>query len=840
MIVDAVVVIHAIAIFLIFLQVAGMVTKQESYERKLMIIADICVIIQNFGFILEMTSKNLELSLQAIRVEYFGSIWTGYLFMLFMYHFCKLEVAKSLKRLIFGSLCMVLAVILSNDVTHLYYLDASYVSDGVMPHVKLSYGPVFYIFLFIMFINLCACIRCYYLFRKNNPYVEKKRLSLMRVVISASFVPFLCVIFYSSKILGSYDPTPLTLLVSVYYVNYIMDKDDLFDVVSSAKERVIDNMDDALIIIDENRYVRGYNNAALSIFPKLQSMQTEEKVFDIPELKSDIFENKNLNELKINGRYYDVHINPIFDDNNVERGYNLLFFEVTKMYEFVSQIVSMKEEAEEKQNQSKEFLSNISHEIRTPMNAIIGLSDLIIEESVGRKVYNLAVDIKNASTHLVTIFDDILELSQIESGKMALVEDNYYPQILFKDIENMTFFQTSRKGLVFKEKINNEMPFKLYGDSRRVQNIITSFIDASIKYTESGFVSLSVDYELLGDDKVQLIFVIENSGESIPFSDVNEVFNNYLKFNSDEYGKVESIGLTLNISRNFAKLMDGDIIVENNVNQNGEGCRFTITIIQQVVDERPIALNPVKREEQVDEDRKPFKSPATKVLVVDDNKINRKVAEGIMGIYDLNISLAESGAQAIELCNENDFDIIFMDHMMPEMDGVETARRIFKMGYSGEMVALTANTLPEAKKMFLANGFNSFIAKPIDQNTLYDVLEKSIPMERRIYLEENEKNGENWKNADISKGTYETMVETFAKKTSSKVNEEEIAIEYIKMAKKSLDDMESEQALKKLEEILGLEISDSLRVQVQSAIKALDNFDDDKAIEVIDSVLEDA
>ena len=240
------------------------------------------------------------------------------------------------------------------------------------------------------------------------------------------------------------------------------------------------------------------------------------------------------------------------------------------------------------------FLANMSHEIRTPMNAIVGMSELIIEESCEDKIGNYAVDIKTAALNLLAIINDILDLSKVESGKMVLVNENYYVQTLLNDTMNLIQMQAEQKGLQLKVKVADDIPRQLYGDEGRIRQILINIINNAVKFTTEGYVSIDTSSRYISDDMIELKFIIEDTGMGIKEEDLAAIFESFRQLDMNRNRKIEGTGLGLAITKQLVTMMQGDIQVES---EYGKGTRFTIIIQQKVIDKRVISEKNIVSEE---------------------------------------------------------------------------------------------------------------------------------------------------------------------------------------------------------------------------------------------------
>ena len=373
-----------------------------------------------------------------------------------------------------------------------------------------------------------------------------------------------------------------------------------------------------------------------------------------------------------------------------------------------------------------------------------------------RKVYEYACDIKSASRNLLTLINDILDLSKVEAGRMELVMAEYHVKSLADEVLNMMDVVASQRGIELKREFDMTIPCRYLGDEGRVRQILINILNNALKFTKQGYVKLSVT-GVQGEtaDAERLLFRISDTGCGIRKEDLNDIFDNFKQVDSKRNRTVEGTGLGLSITKRLVELMQGTIEVES---VYGEGTTFTVAIPQKIVDHRPvseIAAVDVRREEKLE----PFIAEDCKVLVVDDNAVNRKIARIFMQSYGLEINEAESGAAAIALVRQTRYDIIFMDHMMPEMDGIEAVQIIrSECGENGKMpvvIALSANAMEGVRETFLENGFQDFIAKPLDRRPLHEALLRWIPREK---ISASEAWLDIWKVDDSRKTAFQKIV----------------------------------------------------------------------------------
>ena len=393
-------------------------------------------------------------------------------------------------------------------------------------------------------------------------------------------------------------------------------------------------------------------------------------------------------------------------------------------------IYNSKKRADDATRLKSSFLANMSHEIRTPMNTIIGMSDILLNSKLKTKDMDYVKDINFTAKSLLSIINDILDMSKIEAGKMKLSLAHYNFNMLVDNVASMFLFMAKEKGLEFRFEKTGNLPATLYGDDIRLRQVLTNILGNAIKYTEKGFVEFSINLIKVEsnsnrqkeDNKIQ--FVIKDSGIGISEDVIPKLYHAFEQSKSDKNRYISGTGLGLIISKTYIEMMGGSISVESKLK---EGSVFTVLI--------PLVEGIFTQIKQENYDSKTnfINAPEANVLVVDDNEFNLRVALGLLKLFGINAKTASSGKEAISMVKENDFDIIFMDHMMPEMDGIETTKEIRKLGdkyYKIPIIALTANAIQGASEMFIANDFNGFISKPIDINVFRNTLVEFLPSEK--------------------------------------------------------------------------------------------------------------
>ena len=386
----------------------------------------------------------------------------------------------------------------------------------------------------------------------------------------------------------------------------------------------------------------------------------------------------------------------------------------------LTKVENGRKEAEIANKAKTEFLSNISHEIRTPMNTILGFSQALLEENKLTEdiVKRDAVNIREASANLLELINNILDISRIESGKEIIDTKDYKLEDLLMEVNSIIFSKISKDVLEFKINVDPNIPTMYNGDSNKLYKILINVLLNAITHTKFGSVSLDVGGAYVGDS-FKLSFVISNNGHEMTEAEFNKSFEDFAEGTSTN-SAVDSVKLGLIVAKRLIEIVDGTIDFKN---EKGKGTRYIISIDQKVIDDMRIGNLFI---ESKFSDDKAYDFSNKKVLVVDDNKINLKLAERLLSQFNMNIKTAENGKECIDLVKNNSYDIILLDHMMPELDGVATVHILRESGITTPVIALTANSYTGSKDNYIKEGFTDYLAKPIRYKDLYRLLAKYL------------------------------------------------------------------------------------------------------------------
>lgn len=424
------------------------------------------------------------------------------------------------------------------------------------------------------------------------------------------------------------------------------------------------------------------------------------------------------------------------------------------------------DEARAATKSKSDFLSNMSHEIRTPLNSVLGMNELILREAKDESIINYACNVESSGKMLLSLINDILDFSKIESGKMEIIPVRYQIASVVNDTVNMLSRRFEEKGLELKINADSQIPNCLFGDEVRIRQILTNIMTNAVKYTDFGSVTLTAGFEKLPEDSIMLILSVKDTGRGIKEEDRKKLFSGFTRVDQVRNRNIEGTGLGLSITSRLVSMMNGTIEVES---VYGEGSDFIVKLPQKVISAEPSGdfCTIAERTPDRGKYRESFTAPEARVLVTDDNKSNLLVAKGLLKPTKIQVDCASSGFECISRLKANKYDVLLLDHMMPEMDGIETLKKIREENLAPGMpiVALTANAVSGARDMYVEYGFEDYLAKPIAGNSLEKMILKLLPQELVHITDESA--------AEETSETNET-----ADKSHSKLIEKSVAMTY--------------------------------------------------------------
>lgn len=607
--------------------------------------------------------------------------------------------------------------------------------------MSYQFEPNFWFFAYniytaIVFINIAVIV--FYMFRKHTRTYQKvlarkiviSELGLFFGVLLDTFCPMFGLGAFPGSSLGQALCVMMLFPVILFTNRSHINISNLAQYIYTASEAPI-------LIIDNSGCPQIANDSAFSFFNKTPEELTHLHILDIFDINTTLLStNNDTSKLEcsclLNKSFCSLRFSRISDMYGDLLGFIIVITDLTDKQQMIQQLETERNRANSANEAKSSFLAKMSHEIRTPINAILGMDEMILRESSTDSISRYALDIKSAGKSLLSIINDILDFSKIESGKMELIEDTYSLGTMIHDLVNVLSVKAENKGLSMNILLAPDTPSQLYGDEVRIRQIITNILNNAIKYTEKGSVTLDIHWEKSEPDFITLIICVQDTGIGIREEEIDHLFQAFQRADPHKTHTIEGTGLGLSIVQRFVELMHGTIEVTS---EYGKGSCFTVQLPQKIMDNTPVgALSdfdcaqsaPVHTETQ-------RTAPDARVLIVDDNRVNIAVLKGLLKRTKVQVDCVQSGAACLEKVKSQAYHIIYLDHMMPEMDGIETLKHLKEMPDNASrdaiVIALTANAIVGAKEEYLSIGFHDYLSKPIESGQLEEMLFSYLPAE---------------------------------------------------------------------------------------------------------------
>lgn len=713
--------------------------KQDTNYKNELLLTVACCMVALVAKCIYIAGGSEETMIAIGKLEYLGKCFANFCILSFLIRWRNLQLPKGLMNSVLMLNMFFYAVIVTCDRHHLYYKSyglkpSKYILDGYS--LEISPAPLYYVYMIFLLAeiiaSLCIILSSYFA-RKNMPH----RFTLHFYLFIAMLSPMLLLL---SRILGIFkgdDPTPLGMFLACIFMSVSVIKYGLFDPVKTAKNHVIEELKEGIVVTDDQKNILYANPMALSIF---ETVKKAGGFYNTKSIYNKISSSAD-GHFDWLGQHYKVDELEMSKDNFTQ-GYMLTIVDITDLIEQNNKMKELVEQAEIANQAKSAFVSNISHEIRTPMNSIIGMAEVMLRSSRDGREREYLNNIYRSGQALLNIINDVLDFSKIESGKMELVDENYSVNSLLHDLKITMQSQVDKKPIELIYEIDDRIPCKLNGDSGRIRQVVMNLINNAIKYTEKGSVKFSVIMSKYHDDIVELDFFVKDTGIGIKKEDLKLLFNSFQRVDLKKNRRIEGTGLGLVISRNLVHMMGGEIGVKS---EYGSGSTFYFSIVQKVVDATPISE--CKHEDEVNstivnECENMFIAPSARILLVDDNKPNQFVACELLKPLQLQIDTADDGRQAVAMIQRYHYDLVLMDHMMPVMDGIEATKAVRALADDEyrrlPIIALTANAMVDAKPEFEKAGMNGFVAKPINFNAICRQLLMWLPKDKVQRLSKDE------------------------------------------------------------------------------------------------------
>ena len=485
-------------------------------------------------------------------------------------------------------------------------------------------------------------------------------------------------------------------------------------------QQIIQMLREPMVIVDSQYRFLEANERAKDIFPQLKDLNPGDLLSD--DMLLYTFKHKQDGEIISDNFILHTDVQRI--EYEGQMFYAMLLFDMTEERMQLDQMQRLKVEADMANYAKTDFLARMSHEIRTPINAVLGMAEMILRESSENSVKEYALDIRNSATLLLSIINEILDSTKIETGKLEIIPGNYEIGKFLNELYNMIIVKAQEKGLQLIFDIQKEIPSEYFGDDVRLRQVLVNLLTNAVKYTQKGSVRFTLRVKTDGDNAV-LHYAVEDTGIGIKEEDIGKLYSEYQRIDEARNRYIEGTGLGMSITIRLLRLMGSSLKVES---EYEKGSVFSFDIDQKIINTEPLNNFKGKIEKEADEYQyvTGYIAPDAKVLVVDDNEMNRKVFCGLLKQTKMQITQADSGAACLQRLREGRFDLIFLDHMMPEMDGIETFHHMRKeqLCEGTPVIMLSANAVTGARENYMKEGFDDFMTKPVMQAKLDEFVQE--------------------------------------------------------------------------------------------------------------------
>lgn len=657
----------------------------------------------------------------------------GILF-IFYYHYMiyvtGLRVNRKITIGFMGSYAIFLLLLLTDSSHHCFYrqLDVQIGKNGYYVF-QIHHGIGFYLFYIVLiltsFFSFYLALKYYKRTKDNIGYMLRKRA---HILLQVSVMPLIIAVLYLFEGKSAYSSTCIGIGVTAGLLIHTLNHFNYMEVIQNAKALVADNMDLGLLVFDVDSNFLEANRFMEEHFPEIWEtpdfMKESEEFHDVM--------NGIRSKITWKDRIYNCQKSKVRTQSGVLIGYALTVYDITELEEYTRQLEKLKEEAERANAQKTKFLTNVTHEIRTPMNTILGMSEIAIRKNTAKDIEGTLKSIYREGEGVLEMINTLLDVSKLESGTIELAHEKYEMETLLYEVSNMVYMNMHSHELDYRIEVEEGFPSAFYGDRMRVREIFQNLLGNALKYTESGTITLSLGGEPEGN-RFKIKLSVKDTGVGMEENDKEQIFQRFKRTKNARTEKVFGAGLGLNITMNLVKMMDGNITVQSRLN---EGTTFFAYFYQEVADSEALFIKNMTREMAVAHmegnsffDQINVCFPGAHILIVDDMESNLRVEQGLMQLYGIEPEMVNSGKKALELVKKNKYDIIFLDHMMPQMDGIETLQRLRKMenGEETPIVAITANAVAFTTDFYEKSGFDGSLTKPLHTSELLEVLKRFIP-----------------------------------------------------------------------------------------------------------------
>lgn len=742
--------VQSISLFMGLIGIYMLFKNLSSPESKFLLAASLCVEVFGIGYLFEMEASNYGEAIIAIMVQSAGLAYVGLMFAIYTTFLTKaIKVPSIVWKILFAVKTGESAIIFTSKFHDLYFGGQEFVDTGLFPHLEGPVSIIRIIFLVSLAGLLLFGVLQLIMARIHAVQIRKKKRYTLAIV--GCSIPLLGMIVSLLGDFAGYEPSSALTLLAVFGIAVVRSRDVATMTIQTAYNELYNQSAMGILLTDSEGLFLDCNRRALEINPNLQYINPGTSCDEVLGMGGVILD-KELRRLYSEGRVFSENEKELVEKGKVI-GHILTYTDITELEERVKVYSELKMAAESASEAKSSFLANMSHEMRTPLNAIIGLSELSEREESLESIKKYISQIKASGQVLLDIISDVLDFSKVESGKLEIVPTEYSLKEMINTVVNMANVRIGKKEIDFVVRINPQIPDSLFGDDVRIRQVFVNFLGNAVKYTDRGYIKFEIDYERTSDGII-LNCAVEDSGKGIKEEEIDNLFKVFSRVDIKSNRNIQGTGLGLAISAQLIELMNGTYSVSS---EYGMGSRFSFTIPQKVVVEDTLgkgttsdisvkkfvpfflfsesedakeSAQTVGNEKMNEEEVLRKKCHGKSFLVVDDNPINIKVLLAFLKLFDIEADSAVSGEESIKLTQNKEYDLIFMDQMMPEMDGVEATKKIRELqvpwAQTVKIIACTANAVKGVEQMLLASGMDDYISKPIVMEELKNILDQNI------------------------------------------------------------------------------------------------------------------